>query len=103
MGLVEDKTNPVDILKTIAVARIVLNNFKSVRAYWVGLGEKLTQIALNYGANDVDGTIMEEKVTHSAGADSPRYMTVDRIIKIIRGAGKIPVQRDTFCNVIKVY
>ena len=102
-GLVEDRTNPVDILKTIAVSRIVLRNFKSVRAYWVGLGEKLTQIALNYGANDVDGTIMEERVTHSAGADSPTYMTVERIIKLIKGAGKIPVQRDTFCNVLKVY
>ncbi|WP_456328428.1 CofH family radical SAM protein [Archaeoglobus sp.] len=103
MGLVREKTNPVDILKTIAVARIVLNNFKSVRAYWVGLGEKLAQIALNYGANDVDGTIMEERVTHSAGANSPTYMTVDRIIKLIKGAGKIPVQRDSFCNVIRVF
>ncbi len=102
-GLVKERTNPIDILKTIAVSRIVLKNFKSVRAYWVGLGEKLTQIALNYGANDVDGTIMDEKVTHSAGADSPRYMTVDGIVNLIRGAGKIPAQRDTFCNILRVY
>ncbi len=102
-GLVEEKTNPVDILKTIAVSRIVLSNFKSIRAYWVGLGEKLAQVALNYGANDIDGTIMEERVTHSAGASSPPYLTVDRILKIVRSAGKIPVQRDSFCNVIKVY
>ncbi len=103
MGLVEERTNPVDILKTIAVSRIVLNNFRSVRAYWVGLGEKLTQVALNYGANDVDGTIMGERVTHSAGANSPTYMTVDKILKLIKSAGKVPVQRDSFCNVIRVY
>ncbi|RLI86972.1 MAG: aminofutalosine synthase MqnE [Archaeoglobales archaeon] len=102
-SLVKDRTNPIDILKTIAISRIVLSNFKSIRAYWVGLGEKLTQIALNYGANDVDGTIMEERVTHSAGADSPTFMTVDRIVNLIRGAGKVPVQRDTFCRVLKVY
>lgn len=102
-GLVEEKTNPIDILKTIAVSRIVLNNFRSIRAYWVGLGEKLAQVALNYGANDIDGTIMGERVTHSAGADSPTYMTVDRILKLIKSAGKVPVQRDSFCNVIRVY
>jgi aminodeoxyfutalosine synthase len=101
MGLVEEKTNPVDILKTIAVSRIVLSNFKSVRAYWVVLGEKLAQIALNYGANDIDGTLMEEKITHSAGAETPIYLPIERILKIIRGAGKIPAQRDTFYNIIK--
>ena len=103
MGLVEEKTNPVDILKTIAVSRIVLSNFKSVRAYWVVLGEKLAQIALNYGANDIDGTLMEEKITHSAGAETPIHLPIGRILKIIRGAGKIPAQRDTFYNIIKLY
>ncbi len=103
MGLVEEKTNPVDILKTIAVSRIVLSNFKSVRAYWVVLGEKLAQIALNYGANDIDGTLMEEKITHSAGAETPIHLPIERILNIIRGAGKIPAQRDTFYNIIKLY
>lgn len=102
-GLVEEKANPIDILKTIAVSRILLNNFKSVRAYWVGLGEKLAQVALNYGANDIDGTIMGERVTHSAGAESPTHLTVEKIVNIIRSAGKIPVQRDSFCNIIMVY
>jgi len=103
MGLVEEKTNPVDILKTIAVSRIVLSNFKSVRAYWVVLGEKLAQVALNYGANDIDGTLMEEKITHSAGAETPIHLPIERILNIIRGAGKIPAQRDTFYNIIKLY
>lgn len=103
MKLVKEKTNPVDVLKTIAVSRIVLDNFKSVRAYWVMLGEKLAQIALNYGANDVDGTIMEERITHAAGAKTPVYLPLQKIIELIRGANKIPAQRDTFCNIIRVY
>ncbi|RLI73580.1 aminofutalosine synthase MqnE [Archaeoglobales archaeon] len=103
MNIVEEKTNPVDILKTIAVSRIVLDNFKSVRAYWVMLGEKLTQIALNYGANDVDGTIIEERITHAAGAKTPVYLPLQKILELIKGANKIPAQRDTFYNIIRVY
>ncbi len=101
-GLVKEKTSPVDVLKTIAVSRIVLHNFASVRAYWVMLGEKLAQIALNYGANDVDGTLMEERVTHAAGAKTPLYMPEDKLMSIIKGAGKIPAERDTFYNILQV-
>lgn len=101
--IVKDKTDPVDVLKTIAVSRIVLNNFRSIRAYWVMLGEKLAQIALNYGANDVDGTLMEERITHSAGAETPVYLPLERILSIIRGAGKVPAERDTFYNILKIY
>ncbi len=101
--IVKDKTDPVDVLKTIAVSRIVLNNFRSIRAYWVMLGEKLAQIALNYGANDIDGTLMEERITHSAGAETPVYLPLERILRIIRGAGKVPAERDTFYNILKIY
>ena len=97
------KADPITILKTIAVSRIVLNNFKSVRAYWVMLGTGLAQIALNYGANDVDGTLIEEKITHAAGAKTPLNLNLPNIIELIKGADKIPVQRDTFCNMIKVF
>ena len=100
MGL-NMRTSSYDILKTIAVSRIVLSNFKNICAYWVGLGEKLTQIALNYGANDVNGTVMGEQITHSAGASSPNQLSVSDMQRIIRGAGKIPAERDTFCNIIK--
>jgi aminodeoxyfutalosine synthase len=102
-GLVEDRTNPVDVLKTIAVSRIVLRNFKSIRAYWVALGEKLTQVALNYGANDLDGTIMEERVTHAAGAHTPLKLPQETILTLVRGAYKIPAERDTFYNILRVY
>ncbi len=100
---VREKASPVDVLKTIAISRIVLDNFKSIRAYWVMLGEKLAQIALSYGANDVDGTIMEERITHAAGAETPLYLPIQRILELIKGVNKIPAQRDTFCNIIRVY
>jgi aminodeoxyfutalosine synthase len=103
LGIVEEKTNPVDILKTIAVSRIVLRNFKSIRAYWVALGEKLAQVALNYGANDLDGTLMEEKITHAAGAKTPLMLTITKILSIVKGANKISAERDTFYNILRVY
>lgn len=102
-GLVEERENPVEILKTTAVSRIVLDNFRSIRAYWVMLGEELSQIALNYGANDIDGTLIEEKISHAAGAKTPVNLQISRIQELIRGAGKVPAHRDTFCNIMKVY
>jgi aminodeoxyfutalosine synthase len=100
-GFVTEKTNPVDILKTIAVSRIVLNNFKGIRAYWVMLGEDVAQIALNYGANDMDGTLMGESISHSAGAKTPVELARERIVDIIQKAGMIPAERDTFYNILK--
>nr|QNO53636.1 5-amino-6-(D-ribitylamino)uracil--L-tyrosine 4-hydroxyphenyl transferase [Methanosarcinales archaeon ANME-1 ERB6] len=103
LGLVEEKTDPMDILKTIAVSRIVLRNFDSIRAYWVALGEKLAQVALNYGANDLDGTLMEERITHAAGAKTPLMLSINKVLSIVNGANKIPAERDTFYNILKVY
>ena len=103
LGLVEEKTDPMDVLKTIAVSRIVLRNFKSIRAYWVALGEKLAQVALNYGANDLDGTLMEERVTHAAGAKTPLMLPINKVLSTVNGANKIPAERDTFYNILKVY
>jgi aminodeoxyfutalosine synthase len=103
LGLVWEKTDPVDVLKTIAVSRIVLRNFKSIRAYWVALGEKLAQVALNYGANDLDGTLMEERITHAAGAKTPLMLPINKILRLVKGANKIPAKRDTFYNILRVY
>ncbi len=102
-GLVEERTDPIDVLRTIAISRIVLQNFKSIRAYWVALGEKLAQVALQYGANDLDGTIMEERVTHAAGAHSPLRLPKESILSLVRGAHKIPAERDTFYRILQVY
>ena len=101
--LVGEKTNPIAVLKTIAVSRIVLRNFKSIRAYWVALGEKLAQVALNYGANDLDGTLMEERITHAAGAKTPHVLPIDRILRLVKGARKIPAERDTSYHILRVY
>jgi aminodeoxyfutalosine synthase len=98
------KTPPTgfDALRTIAVSRIYLDNFDHITAYWVGLGLKLAQVALSYGADDLHGTIIEEHIFHMAGATSPQLQTEAEMIKAIREAGRTPVQRNTFYEPIKV-
>jgi aminodeoxyfutalosine synthase len=98
------KTPPTgfDSLRTIAVSRIYLDNFPHITAYWIGLGMKLAQVALSYGADDIHGTIIEEKIFHMAGATSPQLQTETEMIKAIRETGRTPVQRNTFYEPIKV-
>jgi len=91
-----------DSLRTIAVSRIYLDNFDHITAYWVGLGMKLAQVALSYGADDLHGTIIEEHIFHMAGAGTPQLQTEADMIKAIREAGRTPVQRDTFYEPLKV-
>ena len=91
-----------DSLRTIAVSRIYLDNFPHLTAYWVGLGLKLAQVALSYGADDLHGTIIEEHIFHMAGATSPQLQTEAEMIKAIREAGRTPVQRNTFYEPIKI-
>ena len=93
----------VDDLKTLAVARIYLDNFANIKAYWVMLGEKIAQVSLAFGVNDLDGTVVEEKIGHNAGAASPQAMSRDGIVNLIRKAGKVPVERDTLYNVIRTH
>jgi aminodeoxyfutalosine synthase len=92
-----------DTLRTIAVSRVYLDNFDHLTAYWVGMGLKLAQVALSFGADDLHGTILEEKIFHMAGASTPQLQTETAMIKAIREAGQIPVQRDTFYQPIKVW
>jgi aminodeoxyfutalosine synthase len=87
----------------LAVARIFLDNFDHIKAYWIMLGEKIAQVSLAFGVNDLDGTVVEEKIGHEAGAQSPQSMTKDSIIRLIRKAGKIPVERDTLYHPIRSY
>jgi aminodeoxyfutalosine synthase len=96
-------TSGVDDLKTLAVARIYLDNFTNIKAYWVMLGEKIAQVALAFGVNDLDGTVVEEKIGHDAGAASPQTMSRDEIVTMIRKAGKTPVERDTLYNELRTY
>ena len=90
-----------DQLRTIAVSRLYLDNFDHITAYWVGMGLKLAQVALSHGADDLHGTIVEEHIFHMAGAKSPQLQTEAEMVKAIREAGRVPVQRNTFYEAVK--
>lgn len=90
-------------LKTIAISRLMLDNFQHIKAYFINIGTQLTQVSLTMGASDVHGTIVREQVSHSAGALTPAGLTREDLVWLIKGAGRIPVERDTFYNEIKVY
>jgi aminodeoxyfutalosine synthase len=94
-------TSGIDDLKTIAISRLVLDNFDHIKAYWIMLGEKISQLALKFGADDVDGTIIEEKITHSAGGLTGEQLTADQLAYMIAKAGKIPVERDSFYRKVR--
>lgn len=93
----------VEDLKTIAVSRIILDNVPHIKAYWVMLGEKTAQIALRFGADDLDGTIIKENITHAAGATSSEGLTVESLVDFVESAGLVAVERDAFYNEIKTY
>ncbi len=95
-------TSAIDDLKTIAVSRLMLDNFPHIKAYWVMLTEEVASVALHFGADDMDGTVGEERIAHDAGAVSPMKLAKDQIIKIIRDAGKIPVERDVYYNPLRI-
>jgi len=93
-----------DTLRTIAVSRIYLDNFDHITAYWVGMGLKLAQVALSYGADDLHGTIIEEKIFHMAGAGSPQLQTESEMVKAIRDTGRVAgPRRNTFYEPIRVW
>jgi aminodeoxyfutalosine synthase len=93
----------VDGLRTVATARLLLDNIPHIKAYWVMLGEEIASIALNFGASDMDGTILEERIAHAALAGSPVGVARDRLLHLIREAGKLPVERDAVYNVVRRY
>ncbi len=89
------KPSGVMDLKIMAISRLMLDNFPHIKAYWVMLGIKTAQIALSFGADDIDGTVVHEKIYHEAGSDTPQETTVAEIRRLISEAGRIPVERDT--------
>jgi aminodeoxyfutalosine synthase len=90
----------VEDLRTYGVARLVLDNIPHLKAYWIMLGVKTAQSALWFGADDLDGTVQEEKIYHMAGAETPQAMSPAEIVRLIRNAGREPVERDTLYNVV---
>jgi aminodeoxyfutalosine synthase len=96
-------TTGVDDLRTLAVSRLVLDNVDHIKAYWVSSTPKVAQIGLSYGADDVDGTIVSETIYSAANKKAPEGLTVDDLVRLIREAGRIPVERDTLYHVVKEY
>ena len=94
-------TTGYDDLKTLAVARLLLDNFDNIKAYWVMIGPKMAQIALSFGANDIDGTVMEEKITHSAGAETAQELTRLEMVELIKTSGYVPVERDALYSTVR--
>ncbi|HXV60833.1 MAG TPA: aminofutalosine synthase MqnE [Vicinamibacteria bacterium] len=102
-GLAERQASAIEDLRTVATARLLLDNFDHIKSYWVMLGEDTASVALNFGASDLDGTIGEERIAHYAQAKSAVGLARDRLLGMIRESGKTPVERDALYNVIRVY
>lgn len=96
------RTNVWDDLKTMAISRLMLDNIKYIKAYWVMLTLPIAQLALGFGANDIDGTIKEEKIMHAAGAKSSKALEKGTLIDTIKQAGRVPVECDCNFNIIKI-
>jgi aminodeoxyfutalosine synthase len=90
-----------DDLKMIAVSRLLLDNIPHVKAYWIMMGLPLAQVALHFGANDVQGTVVREEIFHAAGARTETEQKVHELVRVIREAGRVPVQRDTLYNEVR--
>jgi aminodeoxyfutalosine synthase len=88
-------------LKAIAVGRLLLDNFPHVKSYWIMIGPRLAQVGLSFGADDIDGTVTEEKIAHDAGAQTAQSMSVHDLVRLVREAGRRPIERDTVFNVVK--
>jgi len=103
IGKAYPKPTGYDALRTLAVARLYLDNFDHVKAYWVSLGERLAQAALAFGVDDVDGTVLEERIYHMAGSTVPQALLEGDLHRLIRAAGRVPAERDSFYNVLRVH
>jgi aminodeoxyfutalosine synthase len=92
-----------DDVKMLAVGRLVLDNFRHIKAFWINVGLKLAQVSLAFGVNDLDGTVVEEKISHAAGVDTAQEITREELVRVIRSAGRNPVERDTLYNIVRRY
>ncbi|MGG4496060.1 aminofutalosine synthase MqnE [Brevibacillus reuszeri] len=98
---IKRRNSAIDDLKTMAISRLMLDNFQHIKAYFINIGTQLTQLSLTMGISDAHGTLIEERISHSAGALTQQALTVDELVWLIKGAGKRALERDTFYNVIK--
>lgn len=96
-------TSGVDDLKNLAVGRLFLDNFRHVKSHWIMVTQPLSQVALHFGVNDLEGTVVREKIYHAVGAHTPQAMSLDELLRLIRGAGKVPAERDSFYNILRMF
>jgi aminodeoxyfutalosine synthase len=94
-------TTGADDLKVMAVSRLLLDNVPNVKAYWIMMGMPLAAVALHFGANDVQGTVVREEIFHAAGAVTETEQKIDELVRFVRDAGRVPVQRDTLYNELR--
>ena len=96
-------TTGVDDLKNLAVGRLFLDNFEHIKSHWIMVTPALSQLSLHFGVNDLEGTVVREKIYHEAGAHTAQAMSLDELLRIIRGAGKHPAERDSFYNILRTF
>ncbi len=103
LGRVGTSSTGFDDLRNLAVGRLFLDNFDHIKSHWIMVTPFVTQTALHFGVNDIEGTVVREKIYHAVGATTPQGMTLDALLALIRGAGKVPAERDSFYNVLRVF
>ena len=96
-------TTGYDDLRNLAVGRLFLDNFDHIKSHWIMVTTFLSQASLSFGVNDLEGTVVREKIYHEAGAHTPQGMSLEDILKLIRGAGRIPAERDSFYNILRTF
>ena len=96
-------TTGFDDLKNLAVGRLFLDNFAHIKSHWIMVTPFVSQMSLSFGVNDLEGTVVREKIYHEAGAHTAQGMTLDQILRLIRGARRVPVERDSFYNVLRTF
>lgn len=97
------RTSALDDLKTIAISRLMLDNIDHIKAFWIMLGLPIAQLALDFGADDIDGTIVEERIMHATGVGTEKGITREQLISLVRESGYIPTERNTLYDILAVY
>jgi aminodeoxyfutalosine synthase len=103
LGRTGTATSGMDDLKNLAVGRLFLDNFEHIKSHWIMVTPALSQLSLHFGVNDLEGTVVREKIYHEAGAHTAQAMSLSELLRLIRGAGKVPAERDSFYNVIRSF
>ncbi|MEP6905922.1 MAG: aminofutalosine synthase MqnE, partial [Gemmatimonadales bacterium] len=103
LGRQGSATTGFDDLRNLAVGRLFLDNFEHIKTHWIMVTPFLSQVSLSFGVNDLEGTVVREKIYHEAGATTAQGMALDDILKLIRDAGKVPAERDSFYKILRTF